>query len=109
MIFFNIPFINHILFFHYLDIFHIIKAMKEEFNIEPSEETLLHFILPFINTYSAPDIMKTLIEDYNLSAENVLNSLLQHYLSKRQFASLEKCRKSFIFKTFIFLFFWAVE
>lgn len=75
------------------NIFHIIKAMKEEFNIEPSEETLLHFILPFINTYSAPDIMKTLIEDYNLSAENVLNSLLQHYLSKRQFASLEKCLK----------------
>ncbi|XP_043483858.1 leucine-rich PPR motif-containing protein, mitochondrial [Leptopilina heterotoma] len=74
-------------------IFNTIKAMKEDFNIEPSEETLLHFIIPFVNTFSAPDIMKTLIEDYKLSAENVINSLLQYYLSNRKLLSVEKCIK----------------
>lgn len=67
--------------------------MKNEFNIEPDEETLSEFIIPQFKVFTIQDLFKALIIDIKLSPFNVTNSIVNSYVSENKLDAVAKWGK----------------
>lgn len=74
----------------------IVKAMKNDFNIEPGEDTLYNFIVPHVLSQDTPNFaFKKLIDDIQLSPKIVIDTILHYAVYHKNSYLIKKCRKYF--------------